>query len=82
MIAVRSESEIEKIATSCKYVAKVLGALKKMIKPGVTTYDLDKKAMEMTKKFGVSYHKHHWLIRALINISLVAVCLVVTRQYA
>jgi len=35
-----------------------------------------------TKKFGISYREHHWLIRASINISLVAVCLVLTRQYA
>ncbi len=35
-----------------------------------------------TKKFGVSYREHHWLIRASINISFVAVCLVLTRQYA
>ncbi len=35
-----------------------------------------------TKKFGISYSEHHWLIRASINISLVAVCLVLTRQYA
>jgi len=39
-----------------------------------------------TKKFGISFKEHHWLIRALINIALVAVCLVLTlafkRQYA
>jgi hypothetical protein len=34
-----------------------------------------------TKKFGISYRDHHWLIRALINISFIAVCLVITRQY-
>lgn len=35
-----------------------------------------------TKKFGISYREHHWLIRASINIGLVAVSLVLTRQYA
>jgi hypothetical protein len=35
-----------------------------------------------TKKFGISYREHHWLIRASINIALVAVCLVLARQYA
>jgi hypothetical protein len=35
-----------------------------------------------TKKFGISYSKHHWLVRALINISLIAISLVLTRQYA
>jgi GR25 family glycosyltransferase involved in LPS biosynthesis len=35
-----------------------------------------------TKKFAISYREHHWLIRASINMTLVAVCLVLTRQYA
>jgi len=35
-----------------------------------------------TKKFGVSYSDYHWLVRALINISLITVCFVLTRQYA
>jgi len=35
-----------------------------------------------TKKFDISYGKHHWIIRASINIALIAVCLVLTRQYA
>lgn len=35
-----------------------------------------------TKKFRISYHMYHWLIRASINIALVTVCLVLTRQYA
>jgi len=34
-----------------------------------------------TKKFGISYREHHWLVRASINISLIAVCLVIIRQY-
>ncbi len=39
-----------------------------------------------TKKFGISYQEHGWLIRASINIALVVFCLVLTlavkRQYA
>lgn len=39
-----------------------------------------------TKKFDISFHDHHWLIRASVNIALVSVCLVLTivfeRQYA
>mgnify|MGYP003626388262 CR=1 FL=1 len=35
----------------------------------------------VTKKFGISYREHHWLIRAFINISFIALCLVLTRQY-
>ena len=36
----------------------------------------------VTKKFAISYGEYHWLIRALINLSLIAVSLVLTRQYA
>ena len=36
----------------------------------------------VTKKFAISYGEHHWLIRALINLSLIAVSLILTRQYA
>lgn len=35
-----------------------------------------------TKRLGISYHEHHWLIRAAINSSIIAICLVITRQYA
>jgi hypothetical protein len=34
-----------------------------------------------TKKFGLSYPDHHWLIRAGINIAFIAICFVLTRQY-
>ncbi|MBW8184897.1 acyltransferase [Shewanella nanhaiensis] len=35
-----------------------------------------------TKRFDISYREHHWLIRAAINSSIIAICLVITRQYA
>ncbi len=35
-----------------------------------------------TKKFGISYREHHWLVRASKNTSLIALCFVITRQYA
>lgn len=35
-----------------------------------------------TKKFDISFREYHWLIRSSINIGLVAVCLILTRQYA
>ncbi len=35
-----------------------------------------------TKKFSISYSEYHWLIRASINISLIAISFVITRQYA
>jgi hypothetical protein len=34
------------------------------------------------KKFGISYRKYHWLVRALININLIIGCLVLTRKFA
>jgi GR25 family glycosyltransferase involved in LPS biosynthesis len=34
-----------------------------------------------TKKFGISYREYHWLVRALINISFIVLCLVLTRHY-
>ncbi|MCO4798709.1 MAG: acyltransferase [Colwelliaceae bacterium] len=34
-----------------------------------------------TKKFGISYSGHHWLLRAFINLILITVCLILTRQY-
>jgi hypothetical protein len=34
-----------------------------------------------TKKFGISYREHHWLVRSLINILLIVICFVLTRQY-
>lgn len=34
-----------------------------------------------TKKFGVSYDRYHWLVRASINVSFITLCLLLTRQY-
>jgi methionyl aminopeptidase len=53
MIAIRNESEINKIAKSCEIVAETLAVLEKMVEPGVSTLDLDRKAQEMTRKYGV-----------------------------
>ena len=35
----------------------------------------------ITKKIAISYSDYHWLIRASINISIVMLCLVLTREY-
>ena len=35
-----------------------------------------------TKKFGISYREYHWLVRALINTTLITVCLVLSRKFA
>jgi GR25 family glycosyltransferase involved in LPS biosynthesis len=34
-----------------------------------------------TKKFGISYREHHWLVRTLINILLIVICFTLIRQY-
>lgn len=34
-----------------------------------------------TKKFGISFREHHWLIRASINITLIVFCLVLTQAF-
>jgi len=34
-----------------------------------------------TKKFSISYDKYHWLIRASINITLIALCLLLTLAF-
>lgn len=36
----------------------------------------------MSKKLAVSYGEYHFLIRAFINVSLISVCLVLTRLYS
>lgn len=44
MIILKSPEEIEKIAQSCLIVAKTLDYLKNMIKPGITTKEIDNSA--------------------------------------
>jgi len=52
MIILKSNEEIEKMTKASKIVAEVLFVLKEMIKPGVTTLDLDKIAEEKIRGFG------------------------------
>lgn len=41
MIIIKSQDEIEKIARACKIVAQVLRDLREIVKPGVTTKDIE-----------------------------------------
>ncbi len=50
MIVLRSREEIEKIRNSNAIVAEVLARLSEMVKPGVTTLDLDKLSEELCRK--------------------------------
>ncbi|HPD18620.1 MAG TPA: methionyl aminopeptidase, partial [Candidatus Goldiibacteriota bacterium] len=52
MIELKSKEEINKIKKSCEIVRKVLNRLKEMIRPGLSTMDLDEEARKITKKFG------------------------------
>lgn len=52
MIYLKSQREIEKIRKSCQLVAQTLEALKELIKPGVTTEELDRFAEEFIRRKG------------------------------
>lgn len=52
MIIIHSEEELKLIRASSRIVAEVLKKLTKLIKPGVTTAELDKIAEEMIRKRG------------------------------
>jgi len=53
MVAIRTEAEIKKVEKACRYVADTLSALREMIRPGLSTIEIDRKAIEMTHEFGV-----------------------------
>ena len=52
MIFLKSKQEIQKIRAACLVVTEVLERLKEEVKPGVSTWDLDKIAEEITLKKG------------------------------
>ncbi|HEX3037229.1 MAG TPA: type I methionyl aminopeptidase [Thermodesulfobacteriota bacterium] len=52
MIFLKSKEEIEKIRAACSVVVEVLERLKEEVKPGVSTWDLDKIAEEITLNKG------------------------------
>jgi methionyl aminopeptidase len=52
MIHLKSKEEINKMRSAAQIVVEALNTLKEMVKPGVTTWDLDKKAEEVAIKRG------------------------------
>ena len=52
MIHLRSAEEIEKIRNSCRIVSETLSALQELIKPGVTTRQLDTEAEKIIRSKG------------------------------
>ena len=53
MIDLKSEKEIELIAKSAEILSEVLIKMKEMIKPGITTEEIDGLARKMVKDHGV-----------------------------
>ncbi len=51
-VTIKSPHEIALMRESCRLLAIVHDEIGKMIRPGVSTYELDKKAYEMIKDFG------------------------------
>ena len=54
MITIKSKSEIEKMRIAGKITGDALKLIEKHIKPGVTTYELDKIAFDFIKKQGAT----------------------------
>lgn len=52
MIIRKSKSEIEKMRSAGRIVAQVLNRLSSMVKPGITTLDLDREAERMIREAG------------------------------
>ena len=52
MIILKSQEEIEKMKKSGAIVAEILAELREMIRPGIRTIDLDRRAEEQTRKRG------------------------------
>jgi len=52
MIHLKSKEEINKMRSAAQIVVEALNTLKEMVEPGVTTWDLDKKAEEIAIKRG------------------------------
>lgn len=51
-VSIKSEREIALMREACRIIAKVHETLGKELKPGVTTWEIDKKAEEMIRSFG------------------------------
>ena len=52
MALIKTENEIEKIAKACQVAAQVLSELKEKVKAGVTTGEIEERAMELFGKLG------------------------------
>ena len=76
MIVCRSRAEIEKLRRVNRIVAEVLAALRQMVRPGVSTGDLDRVAEEKVRAAGAvpafkGYHGYPATICASVNAQVV-----------
>ncbi|MEW5720303.1 MAG: type I methionyl aminopeptidase [Chloroflexota bacterium] len=76
MIVIKSKNEIETMRAAGKIVAETLDALKAIVKPGVTTYDLDQLAQAIITKHSAKptfkgYHGFPASICASVNSEVV-----------
>ncbi len=51
-ISIKSEREIQLMRESCKFLAKVHEEMAKIIRPGISTYDIDKLGDQLIRGFG------------------------------
>ena len=76
MITIKTEAEIEKMYVSGQMLGKVLAALRKEIREGVTTLQLDRMAEDMIRSMGAvpsfkGYHGFPYTICASLNETVV-----------
>ena len=70
MITIKSQREIEGMAKSGAILANVHKGLRKIIKPGISTWEIEKFARNISK---VMMQFHHKLVLMAINTQLVYV---------
>lgn len=63
MIILKSRDEIDRMKVACSMVAEILCGLRELVKPGITTLELDQYAAAEAKKLGAKcafygYHKY------------------------
>ena len=52
MVSIKSEREIALMREAGKILARVHGALKEAIKPGISTYDVDRLGEKLIRSYG------------------------------
>jgi methionyl aminopeptidase len=76
MIVCRSQAEVEKLRRVNQLVAEILAELRSMVKPGITTLDLDRLAEERVRQAGAEpafkgYHGYPNTVCASVNEQVV-----------